>query len=144
MFVIRHVISLSLFAIATTQAAAADFPKAPPNLKEAETQGLHRLNKEELKAFFPGTVDVQGPQGGEKTKTFKPDGTLDIKDFENKTGTWRFDAWRGAYCNRIYRSRKKSGENCFVVLRAADGVHYFDYDIKTGHFAAVWRRSTAQ
>lgn len=36
----------------TSMVMAAEFPSAPPNLKEIEAQGLPRLSAQELKGLF--------------------------------------------------------------------------------------------
>jgi hypothetical protein len=42
---------------------AGDSPKGPPNLKEAQAQGLQRVNIEELKKFIPGVIINKGKKG---------------------------------------------------------------------------------
>lgn len=135
---IRHFISASLIAFGSAQAIAQDFPGHPANMKEAEAQGLARAGIVELKAFMPGTIQMRGHKGTSKTKTFKPDGTLEIDYAWNKGGSWKFDEKHDGYCNTVVKENRIDS-NCFFVFKAADGVHYFDYDVKNGFYAAVWR-----
>lgn len=130
----------SLLASAMAHAADNNFPAAPPNLKEAEAKGLHRLSADELKAFFPGTNEVKRHRGGHATKTYKPDGSLDVAGFEKLSGTWRLDEKRGVYCDLVYR-KKAQTERCYAVYDAGDGVHHFDYDISDNLQTIVWRRA---
>jgi hypothetical protein len=67
------------------------YPDAPPKLKDAEAKGLHRLTNDELKTFFPGSLDVKRHKGGLVTKIFKPDGSVQAIGFQDLAGTWRFD-----------------------------------------------------
>jgi len=119
------------------------FPDSPPKLKEAEAKGLHRLTNDELKTFFPGTMDLRRHRGGLVTKIFKPDGTIEAISFKNLSGTWRIDEKRNAYCDRI-NEKVKRGERCYAVFAAGDGVHNFDYDISDGLQTIVWRRAKEQ
>ncbi len=136
------------FVLVTTMlclnpASAQDFPTAPVNLKEAQIQGLVRVTAEELKAFFPGVIDLRGPTG-EHTMIYKADGSLERKGFRDKPGSWRIDEGRNAYCNLFPRRMGAPTEACFAVFRAADGRHYFDYDLRDGFYAHVWRRAAAE
>ena len=131
---------LSLLASAMVHAADKDFPVGPPNLKEVEAKGLHRLSADELKAFFPGVIEIKRHRGGLATKTFKPDGSVEVVGFENLNGTWRLDEKRGVYCDRIY-TKVKRGERCYAVFRASDGIHHFDYDISDNLAGITWRRA---
>lgn len=99
-------------------------PKAPVNLKDAETQGLQRLSVEELKAFIPGVHEVRGTTG-KSAKYFKPDGGFERKGFKEFSGTWRFDPGKNAYCLDVQK-KKGFDESCFAVFRAPAGGFYFD------------------
>ncbi len=135
---------LSLFASALVHAADKGFPEAPPKLQDAEAKGLHRLSNDELKAFFPGAIEIQRHRGSHATKTFKPDGSVEVvgglKDF---SGTWRFDENRNVYCDRVYK-KKKQEERCYAVFSAGDGTHYFDYDIGDNLQTLIWRRAAGK
>lgn len=136
---------LSLLASAMVYAADKDFPEAPPKLQDAEAKGLHRLSMDELKAFFPGTIDVQRQRSSDRyTKTYKPDGSLDVVGLVDRfSGTWQFDEKRGVYCDRIYR-KKTQDEHCYAVYGAGDGIHHFDYDIKDNLHTVTWRRAAGK
>lgn len=138
-----RVILLLLFASAMVQAADNNFPEAPPKLKDAEAKGLHRLSNEEFKAFFPGTIELQRHSGTHATKTFKPDGSVEVLGFQDLSGTWRFDEKRNAYCDRIH-TKVKRGERCYAVFSAGDGVHHFDYDLSDNLQTITWRRAANQ
>lgn len=116
------------------------FRQRPPKLKDAEAQGLYRMNTTELKAFMPGKVETKGTRGG-YVKTFKADGSVDRADLVlgEGTGTWRFDEKNNACCN-AFKEKKGYQENCFAVFRAPDGAHYFSYEVDTGFYAHTWRR----
>lgn len=132
---------------------AADFPTAPPNLKEMEATGLPRASAEDLKAYFPGIVDWKGVKS-RRIITHDPDGTLVSKGFKkgfaDVSGKWRIDEKNNTYCKTLPQQRggamAKGGleENCFAVFRASDGVHFFDYDVQDGFFVSVWRKSSDQ
>jgi hypothetical protein len=145
MYTIRHALLLPLFLLVT--AAHADetvFPTGPINLKAAESQGLHRLSAEELKALLPGTLDTSGPTDT-LTRIFNPDGSFVRKGSTERdlTGKWRIDETNNAYCTDIYL--KKGRQNyCFAVFRATDGTYYFDYDLQSGFYTHVWRRVSSQ
>ena len=128
-----------LFATPMIHAADKDFPAAPPNLKEAEAKGLQRLTAEELKTLFPGAMKIKRHRCSVATKTFKPDGSVEVEGFKDLSGTWRLDEKRGVYCDRIHMKLKR-GERCYAVFRAGDGIHYFDYDIDDKLQTLVWRR----
>lgn len=135
----RSAVLISLFVAVASPAFAADFPTAPPKLKDAEAQGLQRVGMDELKQLIPGTQLMHGVTGKHK-KIFKPDGSVDRSGFGAKesTGKWYFDERNNAYCNG-FREKKGYKENCFAVFRALDGTHYFDYETDTGSYAHVWR-----
>jgi hypothetical protein len=116
---------------------AGDSPKGPPNLKEAEAQGLQRVNIEELKKFIPGVIINKGKKGVEHTLTYKADGSVDRTGFNDLKGDWHFDEKKNAYCTGFYK-KKGYQENCFAVFRAADGTNFFDYDIDDTFYAHVW------
>lgn len=143
MVTIRYLACACLIAFGSAPAIAQDFPEHPANMTQAEAQGLARAGISELKAFMPGTIQMQGNKGTSKTKTFKPDGTLETDYPWDKGGTWKFDNKHDGYCNSI---AKESGiaKNCFFVFKAADGAHYFDYDVKNGFYSAVWRPAPKQ
>lgn len=125
-------------------AADKDFPEAPPKLQDAEAKGLHRLSNDELKAFFPGTIDVKRHRGDLVTKTYKPDGSLEVAGSQqNLSGTWRFDEKRNTYCDRIY-GKKTQDEHCYAVFSVGDGIHHFDYDISDNLHTVTWRRASAK
>lgn len=135
---------LSMLAASTAQTFGAEFPTAPPKLKDAEAQGLVRMSTEELKEFLPGKMVSVGVTGKHK-RIFNPDGTADRTGFGEKesTGTWRFDEKNNAYCN-AFKEKKGIHETCFAVFRAPDGTHYFDYEVDTGFYSHVWRRATKE
>jgi hypothetical protein len=145
MFERRRVIPIlfSLLVSALVHAAAQDFPQGPATLKEAEAKGLQRLSMDQLKALFPVTIRYKRHRGGIATKTFKPDGSVEVAGAEKLSGTWRFDEKRGGYCDHVYK-KKDPGERCYAVYRAGDGTHYFDYDIADGLQTVVWRRTAGQ
>jgi hypothetical protein len=134
------IFSTLALVLSASLAHSEEFPSAPSKLKEAEAQGLKRATLEELKAFIPGTIISKGV-AGKHTKTFNPDGTVHRTGFGDKedTGKWRFDEKNNTYCNGFIE-KKGYEETCFVVLRATDGKHFFDYDIDTGFYSHVWRR----
>jgi len=139
MLTFRSAVLISLLMAAATNTFAADFPQAPPNQKEAEANGLQRVNLEELKKFIPGIVSNKGFKGVKHTLTFKPDGSVDRTGFgaKEQTGKWHFDEKNNAYCVAFYEKRGYQ-ETCIAVFRAADGTHFFDYDIENGFYAHVW------
>ena len=135
-----RVILLLLLASAMVQAADINYPEAPPKLKDAEAKGLHRLSMDELKTFFPGVIELKRHRGSLATKTFKPDGSLEVSGDENFSGTWRFDEKNNAYCDRIMR-KKGQDERCYAAYAAGDGVHHFEYDISDNLHTVTWRRT---
>jgi hypothetical protein len=146
MITIRVATLLSLLMVLTCQAAQIEFPKAPLNLKEAESQGLHRMSGEELKPLFPGTMDVRQYNGEERRTVTKADGSLETKFVANQvtaTGKWRIDEQNNTYCTGI-NWKKGYREDCHAIFRAPDGIHYFTYDLKTGFAGGVWRRAADQ
>jgi len=134
----RYIMVAGLIALGANVAWAQEFPKAPPQMKEAEAQGLTRVGIKELKAFIPGSIRLKGVRGVEKTKIFHEDGTLTVLDIRDKHGTWHFNKQIDGYCNNI-DMQKKNVRACLNVFKAPDGVHYFNYEVKSGHFAEVWR-----
>lgn len=118
---------------------AAEFPSAPPNLKEMEAKGLSRLTTDELKALFPAEIVSKGTKG-KQHQSLQPDGTFVRKGFQEAVGKWRIDEKNNAYCKAL---QKKKGyeENCFAVFRDPDGIHFFDYDIQDGFYAHTWRKA---
>ncbi len=143
MFRIRHIMYAGLVALVASPALAQDFPQHPADMKEAEAQGLTRVGVGELKAFMPGTIQMKGAKGVEKTKMFKPDGSLEVSDARDKGGSWNFSKKHDGYCNEIVLP-KKVAKSCYYVFKAKDGVHYFNYEVSTGHFAEVWRAAPKQ
>jgi hypothetical protein len=135
----RSILLVSLLMAAATNAFAADFPKAPANQKEAESNGLQRVNLEDLKKFIPGVVNNKGFKGGKHTLTFKPDGSVHRTGFGDKeqTGKWNIDEEKNAYCVS-FQEKKGYKKTCFVVFRAKDGINYFDFDEGNGFYAHVW------
>lgn len=125
--------------IASTVAYAEEFPKAPANLKEAESEGLQRVNLGDIKKVIPGIVKNKEVKGNVRKLTYKPDGTFDRTVFGNEpqTGKWNFDDEKNAYCTAL---QKKKGykKNCFAVFLAKDGVNFIDYDLSTGFYDKVW------
>jgi len=143
MLAFRSAVIFSMFVASTAIAYAQEFPTAPPKLKDAEAQGLVRVSTEGLKQFMPGKVDSKGTIG-RRIKTFKSDGTVDTVGYKGgnpESGTWRFDEANNIYCH-TFHGKKFSGEDCFAVFRAADGAHFFDYNVKTGFFEHTWLRVT--
>ena len=146
MITIRVATLLSLLMALTSQAAQIEFPNAPLNLKEAETQGLHRMSGEELKPLFPGTTDARQYNGEERRTVTKADGSLETKFLTMQgtyTGKWRIDEQNNTYCTGI-NWKKGYRDDCFAIFLAPDGIHYFTYDIKTGLAGGVWRRASDQ
>ena len=143
MFTFRSVVFSTLLA-ATTIAYAAEFPTAPPRLKDAEAQGLARVSAAELKESLPGKWEEKGTKG-HRFKTLNPDGSAHRTGFGQKegSGTWRIDETNNAFCN-AFQEKKGYKENCFAVFRAPDGIHYFDYEVDTGFFQRVRRRATEE
>lgn len=140
----RHVIYAGLFVFAT-QVFSQDVPEPPANKQEAEAKGLTRIGIAELKAFIPGTIQMWGHKDVAKTKIFKPDGSLEVDDARDKGGTWNFSKEHGGYCNAIVKAKdNRTVKNCFAVFKAGDGVHHFDYDVKSGHYSATWRPAPKQ
>jgi hypothetical protein len=137
-----HLLSAMSVVLVANLSAAGDFPSAPPNMKEMESQGLPRLSHEELKGFFPGAIDSKGTKG-HHILVLKPDGSVDREGFKDLTGKWRIDEGNNAYC-LAFNFKKGYKENCFAVFRAADGTSFFDYDIGNGFYAHVWRRAEGQ
>jgi hypothetical protein len=140
----RFLLAATFALSAASCALAAEFPSAPPKLKDAEAQGLQRVNVEELKQFLPGKVLSKGVKGKHK-KDFKADGSVWRSGFGAKetTGTWRFDEKNNAYCN-AFQEKKGYQENCFAVFRAPDGTHFFDYENDTGFYTHTWRQDTGE
>ena len=146
MVTIRVATLLSLLMVLTSQAAELEFPKAPQNLNEAESQGLHRMSGKELKTLFPGTMDARQYNGEERRTVTKADGSLETKFLTMQgtyTGKWRIDEQNNTYCHAV-NWKKGYRDDCFAVFRAPDGIHYFNYDIKTGLAGGVWRAATGQ
>jgi hypothetical protein len=140
MSIIRSTLAGALLVSIPALGLAQEFPQAPPKLKEAEAQGLPRVGTEELKQFMPGKVDSKGAIG-RRIKTFKSDGTVDTVGYKGgnpESGTWRFDEANNTYCH-TFQGKRNSAEDCFAVFRAADGAHFFDYNVKTGFFEHTWR-----
>jgi hypothetical protein len=79
----------------------------------------------------------------EKTKIFKPDGSLEVSDARDKGGSWNFSKKHDGYCNEVVLP-KRVAKSCYYVFKAQDGVHYFNYEVSTGHFAEVWRPAPKQ
>lgn len=133
----RHAILIALFTATSVLAQGGGIPKAPVNLKEAETQGLQRLSVEDLKAFIPGTHEVKGTKG-KCLKIFKPDGSFQREGFKDYTGTWRFDEGKNAYCLAVNKP-KGQDKSCFAVFRAPQGDYFFEYDLEDGFYAHTWQ-----
>jgi hypothetical protein len=123
-----------------TDAYAAEFGKELVNQKEAEAQGLKRVNLEELKKLIPGILKVKDFKGKKRILTFNPDGSVERKD---QTGKWNFDEGKNAYCVTFEEKMFKkgnvgTGKHCFAVFRAKDGSNFFDFDVENGFFAHQW------
>jgi hypothetical protein len=120
-----------------TNAYAAEFGKELVNQKEAEAQGLQRVNLEELKKLIPGILKVKDFKGKKRILTFNPDGSVDRKD---QTGKWNFDEGKNAYCVAFEDKKFQKGneKHCFAVFRAKDGSNFFDFDVENGFFAHQW------
>jgi hypothetical protein len=91
--------------------------------------------------LFPGTVRAKRQRGGIITRTYKPDGSLEVTGHETFTGTWKLDEQRGVYCDRLVGKKKTQVERCFAVYSAGDGTHYFDYDVSDNLYSLTWRRA---
>jgi hypothetical protein len=139
-------LSMVPLALSMGGAFASDYPQAPHTLKDAESQGLVRVNANELKEILvKGTLDVKGEEG-KRFITFSPDGTFERKgqkSGEVVTGKWNIDEGKNAYCMK-YTYKGKYKQPCFAVFRAPDGVNFFDYDADAKFDAHVWRPATAQ
>ena len=140
----RSAVLLSMLVASTSLAYAAEFPTAPPKLKDAEAQGLVRVSAAELKESLPGKWEEMGTKG-KRLKTLNPDGTAHRTGFSQKEGDgkWRIDEKNNAFCNAFYE-KKGYTENCFAVFRAPDGIHFFDYEIDTGFYQRVRRRAAEE
>jgi hypothetical protein len=134
MYAFRYVLLASLLMATATDAYAAEFGKELVNQKEAEAQGLKRVNLEELKKLIPGILKVKDFKGKKRILTFNPDGSVDRKD---QTGKWNFDEGKNAYCV-LFQERMRSEKKCFAVFRAKDGSNFFDFDVENGFFAHQW------
>lgn len=124
-------------------ASAVEFPKAPPNQKAAEAEGLVRLDVSALKEILQRVVVADHVKTGKCKFIFHDDGTVDRGGGAGKPGKWRVDEAKNIYCKSFHRKGGYS-ENCFAVYRAPDNIHYFDYDSKDGLLALVWRCGKAQ
>ena len=142
MSTIRSAVLATLLVSMPALGLAQDFPKAPPRLKDAEAQGLVRVSAAELKESLPGTWVQKGTRG-KRNKTFNPDGTAYRTGFIEMegSGTWHIDEKNNGYCN-TFRGKALADDGCFAVFRAPDGTHYFDYEVDTGFYHAVRRRTT--
>jgi hypothetical protein len=134
MYTFRSALLVSLLMATATNAYAAEFGKELVNQKEAEAQGLQRVNLEELKKLIPGILKVKDFKGKKRILTFNPDGSVDRKD---QTGKWNFDEGKNAYCV-LFQERMRSEKKCFAVFRAKDGSNFFDFDVENGFFAHQW------
>lgn len=131
-------------ALISSLTFASDYPEAPNRIKDAESQGLVRVNTEELKTILvKETLDFKA----EKSKyffTFRPDGNIERKgqkSGEVVKGKWNIDEGKNAYCT-AFTYKSKYEKNCFAVFRAPDGVHFFDYDHDAKYDVHVWRPAT--
>jgi hypothetical protein len=106
---------------------------------------------EDLRTYFPGTIDARGPTG-RHIYTHNPDGTCVRKAVKHAvspdiSGTWLIKEKNNTYCRsfpNIGRGVVAVGgveEHCFAVFRAPDGTHFFSYDVKDGFFANTWRKA---
>jgi hypothetical protein len=77
-------------------------------------------------------------RGTFRDKNFRPDGKAEFKGGgHDNLVTWRIMTDSGGgYCTLVGMKR---GEICFAVFKAADGVHYFDYDLSDSKLYWVWR-----
>jgi hypothetical protein len=124
----------------------APFPSAPPNLKEVQAAQLQRVTIAELKQLFPGSIEQKRSRGGRVKKEFRADGTLQASTMETArpggatdwSSTWHIEKKKGGgvYC---VASNPETKGGCYAVFKAGDGVHYFEYTVHDGFFAAVWR-----
>lgn len=145
MSTIRIALLVSMFVSAAAPTYAAEFPSAPPRLKDAEAQGLQRVSAEELKSIVQGKMETKG-NTGDGARTFNADGSVLRSGFGDSdiTGTWRIDQANNAYCNAFtFPGRRGYRDICFAVFRAPDGTHYFGYDIRDGYLAHVMRRANS-
>lgn len=133
--------SACAFSIVTSFAGAGDLPTAPPNLKEAEAQGLKRVTADDLKPLLSGVVESEGVKGLHKL-TYSPDGSVarEGEGFHSLKGKWRIDDKNNAYCV-AFNFKKGYRENCFAVFRSPDGSRYLDYDIADGFYAKAWHQA---
>jgi len=98
----------------------------PADLRQAERQGLHRMNAAELKQFVPGS---RKPQGTVETVT---------ETALTDSAARHIDRSNDTYCYTP-SGKTHDGESCLAVFRAADGARYFGYDIERGGHPLVWR-----
>lgn len=133
---------------------AQEFPSAPPNIKEMEAKGLPRVSTEELKGLFPSVIDLRGPTG-RHIVIHNADGTCISKVGkrgvgEDTSGTWFINEKNNTLCRNMPRrgrgviARGGVEEHCFATYRAADGLHFFEYDVKDGFYAHTWRKAAEQ
>jgi hypothetical protein len=150
LIVMKNIFVVSLAAVLSMGASLAhsqDVPQAPHRIQEAETLGLSRVSADELRNLLQGSLQYFGEtysgQPARSVMVFSPDGTVE-KTAGDKSlqGTWNIDESKNAYCTAFTFKKKGFEKNCFAVFRAADGIHYFDYDVNRGFDAHVWRRAT--
>jgi hypothetical protein len=140
MYTFRYAVLVSLLMFAASSTYATEFAKELANQKEAEAQGLQRVNLEELKKFIPGEVRVRDFKGKKRILTYNSDGSVDRKD---QTGKWNFDEGKNAYCvlfedKKFQKGNVRSEKHCFAVFRAKDGINFYDFDVENGFFSHVW------
>lgn len=128
----------SVLLLMSATVVAAEFPVAPPSQKAAEAEGLVRLEVGELKTLLQRVVIADHVKTGKCKFTFHDDGSVERGGGAAKPGKWRIDEAKNIYCKSFHRKDGYS-ENCFAVYRAADNVHYFDYDSSDGLLALTWR-----
>jgi hypothetical protein len=137
-------LSVAPMALIWSFAFASDYPNAPCRIEDAESQGLVRVNAEELKMILvKGTLDFKADKG-KYFFTFSPDGSFERKGQKSGElikGKWNIDEGRNAYCT-AFNYKNSYFKNCFAVFRAADGVHFFDYDVDGKYDCHVWRPAT--
>lgn len=143
----RHVLYLCLaaaFAMSAATAHSVDFREAPPRMKDAEEQGLARVDAEALRKLLRGPLQFSGEsyraQQAQSLLVFSPDGTVERRAGDGSLkGKWSIDDQKNVYCTIFTFPKRGLEENCFAVFRAPDGVQYFDHDVSKGLRAHAWR-----
>jgi hypothetical protein len=113
-----------LFSILGEAPPPIDASGLPQNLRQAETQGLHRLDAAELRQLAPILRQHRGMTG---TGADTVAGGSPVRRIDN------------TYCYVPAGQTTSDGESCLAIFRAADGIRYVGYDIEAGSPPRVWR-----